>query len=289
MHARFQPRAHRFVYRLFMLALDLDELDAVHQRLRLFSVNRPNIFSFRERDFLPLGEIRHNADGPDAPPASRPTGYDSPRLKERVLALLSTRGIDAGPRPRVELITLPRMLGYLFNPVSFYFIFDAIGQPVAAIPEVTNTFREMKPFVLGPADFAPVEGHPGRFHLRVPKHFYVSPFSDVDLAFDFQLRVPGRRLSVQIDDYAHDQRTLTSTLAGPVRALTDARLAWYLVKYPLLTLRVIILIHWHAFRLWLKRVPWFAKAANQDRQKNLYRPHASRQRPGGSPPRTSRN
>ncbi len=112
------------------------------------------------------------------------------------------------------------------------------------------------------------------FQKRTPKYFYVSPYSDVDVAFHFKLRAPGK-LSVQIDDYAGDTRMLTSTLTGPRRELTSARLAWFTVKYPLITLKIISLIHWHAFQLWLKRVPWFAKAARADDQRGLYRPHAS--------------
>jgi DUF1365 family protein len=132
----------------------------------------------------------------------------------------------------------------------------------------------MKPWVLGPATLAPTGSTPA-FRLRAPKHFYVSPFSAVDLAFDFHLRIPGERLAVQIDDYDGPHRTLTSTLTGPARPLTDATLAWFLLKYPFLTLRVIALIHWHALRLWMKRVPWFAKAARAGDQRDLHRPHRS--------------
>lgn len=272
MHARFRPRAHRFVYRLFMVALDLDELDLVQRRLRLFSVNRPNLFGFRERDFLPLTEARHHPT--PAQPDCHLIGDTFSSLKVRVLALLAAHGIDPGPGPRIELVTLPRMLGYLFNPVAFFFVSDAAGQPVAAIPQVTNTFHELKPYVLGPATLDQ-HGTGPRFRHRVPKHFYVSPFSDVDLAFDFNLRVPDARLAIQIDDHDATGRTLTSTLTGPARPLTDATLAWFLIKYPFLTLRVIALIHWHAFLLWTKRVPWFAKGARAEDQRDLYHPHPS--------------
>ena len=270
MHARFHPKAHRFVYRLFMLSVDLDELPTLDRRLNLFSLNRANLYSLRERDFLPLTTPVHN------PSVCNHNGYkieSGATLKERVLAYLTHHGVEVGTDARVELITLPRMLGYRFNPVSFYFIRDANGEPLAAITEVTNTFHEMKPYLLS-GDTRTADG----FRQRVPKEFYVSPFSDVDLAFDFRLRVPQDRLAVQIDDYDGDTRTLTSTLTGPARPLTDGALAWFLLKYPLLTLRVITLIHWHALKLWIKKVPWFAKAARADSQRNLYRPHASIQR-----------
>lgn len=265
LHHRFAPKAHRFEYRLFLFAVDLDELESLHRRLRLFSVNRPNLYSLRETDYLPVQEALHNAV---AGPAT-PTSASQPQtLKARVLAYLAARGVDL-TGGRVVLVTLPRVFGYLFNPVSFYFCFDRTGAPVTTIAEVTNTFREMKPFhVDEPAGS-------GAFHRRVPKHFYVSPFSDVDVEFDFTLRVPGERLAVQIDDYVGGERTLTSALHGPRAELTDARLAWYTIKHPLVTLRVITLIHWHAFRLWLKRLPWFAKAARAADQRDLYRPHDS--------------
>lgn len=265
MHARFAPKPHRFTYRIFLFALDLDELDALHRGLRLFSARGRNLYSFRDRDFLPTHEPVHRAG-----PAERPDGGgEPPALKARVVAHLAARGIDlAGGR--VLLVTLPRVLGYLFNPVSFYFCYDRTGTPVAALAEVTNTFREMKPYLLGPDT-----RRDGAFRLRVPKHFYVSPFSDVDVAFDFRLTPPGERLGIQIDDYIGPARTLTSTLTGPRAPLTDARLAWFTLKYPLITLKVIGLIHWHALRLWLKNVPWFPKAARAADQHGLYRPHAS--------------
>jgi hypothetical protein len=257
LHARFSPRAHRFAYRLFYFALDLDELPALSRRLPLFSLGRANLYSFRPQDFHPT-----------APAEALGTSVAS--LKARLVAFGARHGADlAGAR--IRLVALPRIAGYLFNPVSFYFFTAPDGTPLAAIAEVTNTFREVKPYFLAADPAAPA----GEFRLRVPKHFYVSPFSDVDVAFDFLLRLPGEKLSIKIDDYTAGTRTLTSTLAGRRRELTGARLAWYSVKYPLLTLRVIALIHWHALRLWLKRIPWFPKAGRPADQRDLYRPHSS--------------
>lgn len=284
MHERFAPRRHRFIYRIFMFAFDLDELPELHRRFSLFSLNRPNLFSFRDSDFLPNSQSLHN---PSELSTSAPVS-EAQTLKARVLAHLARQGVDL-TGGRVVLVTLPRIFGYLFNPVSFYFCYDRTGACVASLAEVANTFKEMKPYFLGPETRQsspptstpdPLATRPSplgavAFHRRTPKHFYVSPFSDVDVAFDFTLRTPGERLSIQIDDYVGPERTLTSTLAGPRRALTGGRLAWFTLKYPLLTLRIIALIHWHAALLWLRRLPWFAKAARPADQRDLYRPHSS--------------
>jgi DUF1365 family protein len=262
MHHRFSPKVHRFDYRIFMFGIDLDELDGLDRSVGLFGVNRRALYSFREGDYLPTAETLHNGRGSATPGAG-------PRLKDRVIAYVGQHGVDlAGGR--VLLVTLPRVAGYLFNPVSFYFCYGSDGLPKAAIAEVTNTFKEMKPYFI-PAQ----QESANEFHDRVAKEFYVSPFTDVDVSFDFNLKAPGDRLSVQIDDLDGPRRTLTSTLTGQRLPLTGGRLALFTLKYPLITLKVIGLIHLHALRLWLKRVPWFAKAAKAETQKDLYRPHAS--------------
>lgn len=234
-HCRFKPKRHRFTYGMFLLALDLDELGPVN-RLRLLSVNERNLFSFWERDYLPTGS--------------------GGTLKERVAAYAAERGVRVS---RILLLTLPRILDYAFNPVSFYFCFGPEGRPACAIAEVTNTFREIKPYFLGPEGFA--SGPDPAFRARLPKSFYVSPFSDVDIHFDFTLPVPAGALALRIDDFAAGERTLASGLTGRRRELTDSRLFAYFWRYPLLTARVTGLIHWHALRLWLKKIPWYPKAA----------------------------
>ena len=135
--------------------------------------------------------------------------------------------------------------------------------------EVTNTFHEQKPYLLTNQD------QPQRFRLLTPKHFYVSPFSALDLNFDFKLPVPGEQLEIHIDDREDTAPILITTLTGQRRSLTDGALLTCLFKYPLLTLRVIWLIHWHAFRLWLKRLPFHRKSAQPELQLGVLRPHAS--------------
>ena len=277
MHARLHPKAHRFGYNLFMLALDLDELTDLARRLRFLRINSRGLLSFRESDYLPTHKPTHNpsASSPPVPPTA-PGSPSLPPLKTRVLAHLAFHGIVAAPESRVLLVTLPRVLGYQFNPVSFYFVSAPDGTPLASIAEVTNTFRETKPFILGPDTLStPGAGATSRFHLRVAKNFYVSPFADVDVAFDFRLRPPGDRLALQIDDYVGPLRTLLTTVSGRPRPLRDRTLAWFALKYPLITLQVIAAIHWQALRLFLKNVPWFSKAARAADQRDLYHPHAS--------------
>lgn len=263
MHHRLAPRNHRFEYRIFMLALDLDELAVVDRRLRLLSVNAANLFSLREDDYLPIGGPVHN------PSAQAPAPAGGGTLKERVVRLLTAHGVGS-EIGRVELLTLPRIAGYAFNPVSFFFCYDTDGRPAAAVAEVTNTFREVKPYVIS-AD----AWRAGAFRRCMPKHFYVSPFSAVDVAFDFKLRPPEARLAIGIDDVAGGVRTVATTLTGSARPLDDATLAAFALKYPWLTLRVITAIHWQAAILWLKRVPWFPKIARAGEQRDVLRPHRS--------------
>ncbi len=265
-HERFEPKPHRFSYRVFYLAVDLDELPELARSLRLFSVQGWNIVSLREDDYLRLQDPLHQPDGPVAPPVSARS------LKERVLAFCAEHALQLGAGAKVTLVTLPRILGYAFNPVSLYFCRSADGARRGAIAEVTNTYGEVKAYFL-PAN--PTRDQAAEFAAVLPKHFYVSPFSPLDVAFDFLVREPGERLAVRIDDLAQGRRTLHSTLTGEARPLTSGTLASALLRHPLVTLRVITLIHWQALRLWLRRVPHYPKADRPELQRGLRRPHSS--------------
>jgi DUF1365 family protein len=250
MHHRLTPKEHRFTYSLFLFCLDLDEIPAICARTKGLSYNRFNVYSFRDSDHL------------------KTTGAGR-SVKQNLTAYLAQNGVDFPEDGRVILLTMPRVLGYIFNPVSFYFCFNAAGVPLCALAEVGNTFGEMKPYLLAAPDAD------GVFRLRTPKHFYVSPFSALDLDFDFKLRVPGEALEIHINDLQGESTVLLSTLAGTRVPLTSARLAWLTLQFPFLTLKVIFLIHWQALLLWLKRLPFHSKAAKAHLQRDVLNPHSS--------------
>ena len=166
MHHRLEPLKHRFVYKIFMFSLDLDELDSLHSKLWLFSRNSMNIFSFGDSDHLQYGKTT---------------------TKENIIEYLRQNEIDLYGG-KIYLITNLRTFGYVFNPVSFYFCYDAGGNAVCAVSEVGNTFGEMKPYLLDRTD----KNETG-FRKRMDKLFYVSPFINLDTATStfFMLIVRG--------------------------------------------------------------------------------------------------
>ena len=257
MHERFIPRHNRFSYGAFWFYLNLDEIPALSQRQHLFGLCSPHPYQFRQSDHL-------NIDSP------APGG-----LKERVRYWLGTQGVETEDTDSIWLLTLPRVFGYVFNPVSFYFVFKADGTPVVAIAEVGNTYGEQKPYLV-PIVPDPNGPKTNRFRTVVPKLFYVSPFSPLEWHFDFRLRTPGTHLAISVDDvHGQKQTALATRLTGVRRPLTDWNLFRLSFRYPLVTLRVIFLIHWQAFRLWTKRVPWFRKTAQPHQQQGVLRPHKS--------------
>ena len=241
MHRRILPKIHEFSYRIFLFLLELDELAELENKIPLFSSDRPNLYSLRGEDYFQ---------------------FRSGSIRENLLTFLASEGFDKEPAT-IRLLTLPRLLGYTFNPISIFFCYDESGLPLTSVVQVGNTFGELKPYVV------PLEG--GRFHVRVPKNFYVSPFSDLDLEFDFRFEFPGDRLRVLIDDYSGDKKTLLSALSGTRRELTLGSLLFLTLKYPLVTLKIITLIHWEAFRLWLKGIPHRLKESDPHLQQGVFR------------------
>lgn len=250
MHNRMKPKSHRFHYNVFMFYLDLDELDVLCKKHWLLSRNRFNFFSFRDQEHLQL-------------PIEKPDTSKS--TKEHIILYLKQNGFNFVDQ-RIMILTNLNILGYNFNPVSFYFIIGKSGQTECAIAEVGNTFGEMKPYFLGSEL---LKGN--TFHLNTTKYFYVSPFIEHDTNFDFNLTIPGDKLNIRIDDYKKEERFFISTLTGVKKALNTGNLLLYSLRFPLLTLRIITLIHWNALLLWLKKIPYHKKSDNGHLQRDVFR------------------
>lgn len=245
MHYRKTPQTHKFTHRIFMFYLDLDELNDLQKRTVLISRNRKNIYSFFDNDHVSL-----NGKG----------------IKENITEYLKSKGVDLNGG-KIKLLTNLRTFGYVFNPVSFYFCFNAEERPVCVVVEIGNTFRELKPFFIGAEC---LQGD--RFQTQQTKYFYISPFVDLDIPLDFNLKVPGERLDIKIDDIKDGQKFLYTTMAGPRKELTFANLLRYTFMFPFVTLKVIFLIHWHAAILhFIKKVPYHRKEDNPHLQKEVFR------------------
>ena len=159
------------------------------------------------------------------------------------------------------------MLGYGYNPVRFFFAYDKQGQPLAAMAQVTNTFGERKAYVARAWD----QSRAG-FVLRCPKHFYVSPFFDLEVDFEFVLRPPGARVDIEVNDFRGEQQLLATRLSGKAMEINDLSLLRAFLCHPLVTLRVLWLIHWHAFKLWWMGLPVQRKADNVHLQTGVHPP-----------------
>lgn len=232
MHQRVWPKHHEFKYKVFMFYLDLGEIDSIHRKLKLFSRDRFNWFSFFDQD-------HHDLSG-----------------------FLRSKGIVW--KGRATLLTNVRTLGYVFNPISFYFCFDETDRPLYAVAEVTNTHKERKLYLL---DSTCLQNE--TFRLRTPKHFYVSPFSELDTEFEFIFRIPSQFMQMRVDDYRQGKRILLSALTGTRKELTDLNLLKYGILFPMITVKVIALIYWQAIKLRLKGFPFWRKTENQHMQRGV--------------------
>lgn len=233
MHKRLRPRPHLFAYRVPYLCVPLDRIGGLAGRW--LRVDRPGLAAFHRRDHGPC-------DGGDLDAWAR-----------RILAQF---GLAATCDGRIELMALPRMLGYVFNPVSFWFCRDAQGGLRAVLCEVRNTFGERHNYLVFHDDRRPIA--PGDW-LEGRKAFHVSPFLPVEGRYRFRFRLDERaaRVDVNYDD-AGGPMLLTS-VAGARVALTDGAVLRRFLANPWLTVGVVVRIHWQAARLWLKKAAFHRK------------------------------
>jgi cyclopropane-fatty-acyl-phospholipid synthase len=234
MHARTQPTRNVFRYPVCFYGLDLDELPELDRRLALFGYNRANVLSFRDGDHL---------GDPDRP------------VKDNVHAFLAEGGVDlAGGR--VVLLTNLRLLGHVFNPVSYFYCYRPDGELAAIVAEVSNTFGERHPYLLTAANQV---GDGARRVYEHPKLMHVSPFFGMDQTYRFSFTEPGERVHAGVGIVEGGERPFWAELTGRRRPLTNGALARALTRYPLMSQQVTGLIHWQAVKLAMKRVPFHHK------------------------------
>ena len=231
-HRRVGPRPHAFRNRVFLTYLDLDEAGSLCDRRWFWSRKRPNLVWFRRADYL----------GPREVP-----------LREAVLDRVEG---ELGRRPAgaVRMLTHLRTFGYVFNPVTFYYCFDAGENLDAVVAEITNTpWKERHAYVLPAAESV---GDGERLRFRFSKDFHVSPFLPMELEYDWSFTAPGERLGVHMRVARDGQALFDADLALERRPLTGRSLARAALAQPGLSLRVVSAIYWQALRLKLKRVPF---------------------------------
>jgi DUF1365 family protein len=223
-HQRLAPKPHHFNYKVFWAFIDLDELPAMSSRLRWFSHNRFNLFSVYDRD---------HGDGSATP------------LRTQVETQLAASG-DGGASGAIRLFTMPRILGYAFNPLSVYFCYRTDGSLRAICYEVHNTFRQRHSY------FIRVESNAQPILQDCEKAFYVSPFMDMEMHYAFEVEAPDERVGVTIDASAKGKPVLHAQLVGRRSDFNDKTLLRLFCAIPLVTFKVILAIHWQALRLSIK-------------------------------------
>lgn len=243
-HRRYQPKNYAFQHSVMYLWVDLQDSDCL-ANLKLLSLNKRNVFSLNWRNYAFSADQRDN-------------------MRHYVLDNLHKAGFPGGLVTNIALLTMPQVLGYVFNPVSFWLCFDKADQLVAVVAEVNNTFGGRHCYACFRSDFAMMSYDDT---LEQRKVHHVSPFCRIEGYYRFKFGLHQQHLRISID-YLNDngEILLATGITARRKALSDRNLLYFFGLYPFMTLKVIFLIHYHALRLWWKGVPFFGKNPPPDPQ-----------------------
>jgi DUF1365 family protein len=230
-HKRFKPKIHFFKYRVFSLLLDLSELDIISKKLKFFSYNKFNIISFYNKDHGPR---------------------DGSCLKKWVVENLEKNNI-ATDNIKIKLLCYPRIFGYVFNPLSVFYIYDNNFDLISILYEVKNTFGEQHTYIFKAKKNDKLINH------QCNKKFHVSPFIDMKCFYFFKLLKPGDKISIIIDQHDEEGKILYASQDGIKSELNNNNLIKIYLKHPLMTFKIIFAIHFEAFKLWTKGVKLIKK------------------------------
>jgi uncharacterized protein len=230
-HKRFKPKIHSFTYKVFSLLIDLSELEILDKKLKLFSYNKFNIISFYNKDHGPR---------------------DSSSLKNWVINNLERNNIDTNGI-QIKLLCYPRIFGYVFNPLSVFYIYDKNLDLVSILYEVKNTFGEQHTYIFKSDKYQNLIQHVCK------KKFHVSPFIEMDCTYFFRVLKPNNKISVIIDQHDNEGKILYASQDGTRIDLNNKNLILSYLKHPLMTFKIILAIHYEAFKLWAKGIKFIKK------------------------------
>ena len=230
-HKRFKPKKHSFNYKVFSLLIDLTELELLEKNLKFFSYNKFNIISFYNKDHGPR---------------------DGSSLKDWVIDNLKRNNIETSDI-RIKLLCYPRIFGYVFNPLSVFYIYDKNLNLISILYEVKNTFGEQHTYIFKSDKNTNLIQHVCK------KKFHVSPFIEMDCVYFFRLLKPGNKISVIIDQNDKEGKILYASQDGIKSELNNSTLFKAYLNHPLMTFKIILAIHFEAFKLWTKGIKLIKK------------------------------